>query len=193
MQLESDNLHHNVNHKIKTYEQVSREKTMVLQKLHNVNNELERLNRDELQYNHDNIEMEAHVVKLQNERRELMATIERITYKYDEVVKNLSRDRRNMDLDIDWHTKLIISKNLHAALEMFIKTRKQVVFNEILTYCRFDSLCHVKLRNLSTVLYKLGHYKMKRGLNRWYDRALKPLKTREQNEDISIAIDCNRL
>jgi hypothetical protein len=34
---------------------------------------------------------------------------------------------------------------------------------------------------------------MRMGLNQWYDKSLRPLKTREQNDDISIVIDCNRL
>ena len=37
---------------------------MTQQKLNNVNNELERLNRDSLQYNKENIDMEMHVARL---------------------------------------------------------------------------------------------------------------------------------
>jgi hypothetical protein len=123
----------------------------------------------------------------------LLSNIERITKKFDLAVKDLGRDRRNMDGDNDWHTKLIVSKHLHATLEMFIKSRRQVVFNEMAKYCEFDSSCHYKLRNFANCIMKLGHYKMKKSLNKWYDKSLKPLKTRHQNEDISIIIDCNRL
>jgi hypothetical protein len=37
-------------------------------------------------------------------------------------------------------------------------------------------------------MYKLGQFKMKSALNQWYDSALKPLRTRQQNEDISIVL-----
>ena len=56
--------------------------------------------------------MEAHVVRLQNERRDLLINIERITKKFDEAVQDLGKDRRYMDHDNDWHTKLIVTKNI---------------------------------------------------------------------------------
>jgi hypothetical protein len=48
LEIENDTLNHDFNHKIKSFEEISREKVMALQKLNNVNNELERLNRDQL-------------------------------------------------------------------------------------------------------------------------------------------------
>jgi len=38
--------------------------------------------------------------------------IERITKKFDGAVQDLGKDRRNMDYDNDWHTKLIVTKNI---------------------------------------------------------------------------------
>jgi len=65
--------------------------------------------------------MEAHVVRLQNERRDLLANIERVTKKFDDAVQDLGRHRRNMDYDNDWHTKLIVTKNIFTGLELFAK------------------------------------------------------------------------
>jgi hypothetical protein len=53
---------------------------------------------------------------LQGERRELLANIERVTINYDTVVRELGHERRNMDSNNDWHTKLIVTKNLFEYL-----------------------------------------------------------------------------
>jgi len=75
-----------------------------------VNNELERLNREHLQTNHENIDMETHVARLQAERRDLLANVERITIMFDNCVNDMTRDRRSQDDQNDWHTKQIVAK-----------------------------------------------------------------------------------
>ena len=118
----------------------------------NVNAELERLNREELQLGHDNIDLETHVSRLQGERRDLLANIERVTINYDNVVRELGHERRNMDSNNDWHTKLIITKNMFEYLEFLAKVRKQRVFSDMAQYCDFDRNCHLKLKNFSNVV-----------------------------------------
>jgi hypothetical protein len=83
-----------------------------------------------------------------------------------------------MDRDNTWHTKLIVTKNMHVAIEIMIRKRRQAIFNEMSSYSVFDGNCHLKLRNLANTLLKVGHYKQKIGLNQWYDKALKPKLTR---------------
>lgn len=120
-----------------------------------------------------------------------MANIERLTINMDDCARNLTRERREMDSNNDWHVKLIMSKVIYTQIEQFMKVRKQTVFRNIHEYSDFDRECHNKLRVFSNVLLKVGHYRQKMGLNQWYDKALRPLNTRHQNEDISISINCS--
>lgn len=117
------------------FEDIQRDKQMTQQKLNNVNNELERLNRDNLQFSKENIDMETHVARLQSERRDLIMHIEQLTQEFDFCVQDLTRERRDMDESNDWHTKLIVSKIIFSTLEIAIKNRKQVVFTETKQYC----------------------------------------------------------
>lgn len=103
---------------------ISREKAMTIQQLSNVNVELERLNREELQINHENIDLEANVARLQQDRRELLSKIERLTLQFDGSVRELTHGKRNMDRDNQWHTKLIVTKNMHVALELMVRRRR---------------------------------------------------------------------
>jgi len=128
---ESSNLNQDLVTRIRHFENISRDKITVQQKLNYVNNELERLNRDQLQMNHENIDMESHVERLLAERRDLLANIQRITIVFDNCVHDLTQDRRNMDDSNDWHTKLIVTKVIFQTLELSIKDRKQKVFYEI--------------------------------------------------------------
>jgi len=97
---------------------------MATQKLQNTNIEIERLNREELQLNHDNIDSESQLIRIQNERRELLSNIERITLRFDQAVQDMGRAKTNMDFDNDWQTKLIVSKRVLQTLEACIKVRR---------------------------------------------------------------------
>ena len=110
-----------------------------------------------------------------------MANIERLTINMDDCARNLTRERREMDSNNDWHVKLIMSKVIYTQIEQFMKVRKQTVFRNIHEYSDFDKECHNKLRVFSNVLLKVGQYRQKMGLNQWYDKALRPLNTRHQN------------
>jgi hypothetical protein len=181
------------NYKIRQYDDVSQEKAKTYQRIAQVNGELDQLNRQELELSRDNIDLETHIARLQAERRDLLAQIERLTVNYDTTTREMGHERRGQDNNNDWHTKLIVTKNLFEYLDMLCRLRKQKVFSDVRQYCEFDRSCHLKLRNFANALQRLGQFKMKVGLNQWYDKALKPLGTRLQNDDISMAIDCNRL
>jgi uncharacterized protein (DUF3084 family) len=175
---ESNNLNQDLATRIRHFENISRDKMTVQQKLNYVNNELERLNRDQLQINNENIDMESHIERLQAEKRNLQANVQRITIVFDNAVHDLTKDRRSMDESNDWHTKLIVTKVIFQNLELSMQARKQKVFHEIHQYSDFDRECHNKLRNFAAVCLKLGQYRMKVGLNQWYDKSLRPLRTR---------------
>lgn len=105
----------------------------------------------------------------------------------------MSYGKRNMDRDNSWHTKLIVTKNMHVALELMVRRRKQVIYNELVNYSIFDGQCHQKLRNLANTLEKVGMYKQKVSLYQWYDKALKPRATMLQNQDLTMLATCQKL
>lgn len=90
-----------------------------------------------------------------------------------------------MDDGNDWQTKLIVTKIIVSNLESFQNTRMNMAYRELNSYSLFDKDCQQKLRSFSVVALKLGHYKMKKALDAWYDNCLKPLDTEYQNEDLS--------
>jgi ABC-type phosphate transport system auxiliary subunit len=63
-EIDYDSLNHNLRQKIQRFDTISREKAIAITDLNTVNIELERLNRDELQFNHENIDFEANVARL---------------------------------------------------------------------------------------------------------------------------------
>jgi hypothetical protein len=64
MELESENLNANLARKLRQMDDLSKERVIVLQDLHAANNELERLNRQHLGVNHENIDVETHIQRL---------------------------------------------------------------------------------------------------------------------------------
>lgn len=55
---------------------VGREKGRVINDIHAATSELEKLNRDHLGFNHENIDMETHIARLMAERHELLKNLE---------------------------------------------------------------------------------------------------------------------
>ena len=83
-----------------------------------------------------------------------------------------------MEAQNDWNTKIIVAKVIFENLYKFQKSRKQASFKDMAEYCEFDKDCHNKLRIFADKLLKLGHYRQKIALHQWYDKALRPLNTR---------------
>ena len=69
--------------------------------------------------NHENIDMETHIQRLQSERHELLRNLEQLTITYDDCVRDITRERRNMDAQNDWQTKLIVTKIIFEHIQMF--------------------------------------------------------------------------
>jgi chromosome segregation ATPase len=102
LELESDNLNSNLGKKLRMMDELSKERVVVLSDLQHANYELERMNRQHLSLNHENIDMENHVQRLQSERHELLRNLEQLTITYDDCVHDITRERRNMDGQNDW-------------------------------------------------------------------------------------------
>ena len=64
LELESDALNSNLGKKLRIMDELSKERVIVLQDLHQANNDLERINRQHLTVNHENIDMETHIQRL---------------------------------------------------------------------------------------------------------------------------------
>ena len=64
LELEGDALNSNLGQKLRLMDDLSKERVSVLSDLHQANNELERLNRQHLSMNHENIDMETHIQRL---------------------------------------------------------------------------------------------------------------------------------
>jgi chromosome segregation ATPase len=64
LELEGDALNSNLGQKLRLMDDLSKERVIVLSDLHQANNELERLNRQHLSMNHENIDMETHIQRL---------------------------------------------------------------------------------------------------------------------------------
>ena len=187
---------HNVNDmqsKIEKMNFVSQDRVTIIKNLNTINLELDRLNHESRNINHQNIDLESQVSRLQAERADILANLERLTITYDDCVRDITRERRNMTAHNDQHTKLIVAKIVFRNLEQCISDRKKASFKELVEYTQFDQDCHQKLKTLYMVINKLGKFKQKVAINQWYDKALKPLNTRHQNDDVAIFTDCNRL
>ena len=46
--------------------------------------------------------MESHVARLMAERHELLKNLEKLTITYDDCVRDITRERKNMDAQNDW-------------------------------------------------------------------------------------------
>ena len=109
--------------------------------------------------------MESHVARLMAERHELLKNLEKLTITYDDCVRDITRERKNMDAQNDWQTKLIVAKIIFENIQLCQRVRAQAAYKELTDYVGFDKACHQKLRSFSNAMYKLGAYKMKIALN----------------------------
>jgi predicted nucleic acid-binding Zn-ribbon protein len=75
---------------------VSQDRASIIKNLNSVNLELDRLNHDSRNINHQNIDLESQVSRLQAERADILSNLERLTITYDDCVRDITRERRNM-------------------------------------------------------------------------------------------------
>ena len=64
----------------------------------------------------------------------------------------------------------------------------QSAFKEIENYATFDKVCSKRLEIFTRCVYRLGKYKMKKGLDRWYKSVNKPLQTIEHNDMLALSV-----
>jgi hypothetical protein len=57
--------------------------------------------------------------------------LEQLTITYDDCVRDITRERRNMDSQNDWQTKLIVTKIIFEHLSMFQRVRRSKALKEL--------------------------------------------------------------
>lgn len=82
--------------KIEKMNFISQDRASIIKNLNSVNLELDRLNHDSRNINHQNIDLESQVSRLQAERADILSNLERLTITYDDCVRDITRERRNM-------------------------------------------------------------------------------------------------
>ena len=68
------------------------------------------MGKKEVKVNHENIELDKFIQKLMVERSELIRNLDSLKRSFDECVHDLTRERRNVDGQNDWNSKLIVAK-----------------------------------------------------------------------------------
>lgn len=76
-----------------------------------------------------------------SERNDLLRRLESLTFKYDDVVKEISTDRKEMEYHFRRHSKLGVAKIFYQVLEKGLMSRKFNAMREIMQYCYFDQKC----------------------------------------------------
>lgn len=122
-----------------------------------------------------------------------MKDLEKLTVSNDDFVREVGVQRKNVDYQNDWQTKLVVTKMLVHFLNVCTHNRKESALNEMRMYSKFDMLCQKKLKAFSLVLLKLGQFNKGIALRRWYDNALKPIDTHYQNYDIAGKISNDKI
>lgn len=110
LSMESEHLNLDCLEKAKQMESLLHERDLVLQKLNNVNSELDCILREENHLHHSSIDLETQISRLQTEKRELLDQIERLTILIDTTGRDFNLDRGERERTNDWHVKLIVSK-----------------------------------------------------------------------------------
>lgn len=119
--------------------------------------------------------------------------MEEMTMLFDDTVRDKSLDKRVLVDKKRWQAKLITAKILVETLEKIQWIKKSKALKELNEYSIFDRRCHQKLKSFANLCYRLGMWRQKVALHQWYSRALKPLQSKNQNQDISLMIECNQL
>ena len=89
---------------------VSRDRCEAIKDLNNANLEFDRLTAQEHHLNHCNIDIDQQNQRIQLERAELINNLQNLTTTFDDCVRDITRERKNMDRNNDRQTKLIVAK-----------------------------------------------------------------------------------
>ena len=133
-----------------------------------MNAEIDRLQRNCLQDDAQNHDVQLIIDRLTSERNDLISKLDQLNRTYDNCVSEITRERGQMDSHNRHHNKLLVAKVMFQLLEKMYAERKQDSLNEFFTYCRFDEKCHGTLKQFVKVIERLGEYKMKIALKQWH-------------------------
>lgn len=130
--------------------------------------EIERLNSEDMGLNHANIDLASTVARIQADRQDLNKKVHELTLLFDETVLEKTHERRVIDDKRRWQTKILTCKILNQILSRQQRNQVQTSFRELHEYSMFDQNCHNKLKAFSMVCYKVGAYRQKAALHKWY-------------------------
>lgn len=107
---EAENMNNDLMHKIDRIDNIRTDHGDVLQNINGINQNLDQLNVDELETNHQNIDLSTDVQRIQADRAELNAKMEEMTKLYDETVREKTHDKNVLQEKKRWQAKVITSK-----------------------------------------------------------------------------------
>lgn len=108
------------------------------ERIQQINEEIERLKRQEASDNSQVHDINLINTRLRAERDDLLQKMQHLNRTYDNCVTEITRERQQMDIHNKHHNKLLVAKTMFQQLEVMHLARKQDAINEFFTYCRFD-------------------------------------------------------
>lgn len=79
-------------------EALNQQKADMMTEMDHVNQLVVEESKQEYNFNLQNIDIDSANLKLQSERNLLINDLERLTYEYDELVRDISLEKKNLDL-----------------------------------------------------------------------------------------------
>jgi chromosome segregation ATPase len=148
----------------------------------------------DIKHHHQRLpDLSRHLDGLKDERDALLDKLQNLNSTYEHAVKDISRERAQMEAHNRRHCQLMAAKAMEKAFSEILFERKQYAFNEFEAYCKFDKNCHDTLKRLTQVMLNCGQFQLKISLKRWFQNALKPLDTRLQGTQLADAFHRHKL
>eukprot|EP00347_Sterkiella_histriomuscorum_P005910 403354803 len=171
-----------LNQKASKFQDLEKEMYFTNEKVKQLNNTIEGLKQDLIIEGHEKGDLDRIVIKLQQERNDLLSKLDLLNRKYDECVREISHDRSEMEAHNRKHAKLITAKIMFQQLDLAHRNTFLYSIQKIKEYCDFDQKTHQKLGVFAKILEKTGHYRMRIGLRQWFSLAIMPIKMKKQSE-----------
>ena len=109
--------------KLRIIEELSKDHAEILNKINLTNIDIDKVNKEDVLFNHDNIDLATKLAKLQHERQELNRQVQQFTIEFDDIVRETIRDRRILTDRNRWNNILITSKVLANNIQKMLKTK----------------------------------------------------------------------
>jgi len=120
------------------------------------------------------------------ERNDLMKKLEGLTQRYDEAVREISIQRRQMERNNQEHTNMIAAQIIFTELEKSMRNRKREGLQEIRYYMKFDHDIKEKLKGLAAHFDRTGSFKLREALSKWWRNTLKPIQARKSSKLLAM-------